>query len=162
MRCIVGRIGGGALGEDDPGHGHRSLALGRRGERGGGDLVGRKAGRGRSPDHLGDDPGEGLGPAPLGRPIGHPRAAAMAARDIAGVGQPAIDGPDGVRVDTECGPKLAHRRQARAGEQAAGVDLVRQLPEDLGRDRDVGITSHIQVASGGRIVKRRGDLGFSG
>jgi hypothetical protein len=86
----------------------------------------------------------------------------MVAGDVSGFGQPTVDRPERVGVDAEGGAQLADRRKAGSGKEPAGIDLVGQLPVDLGRDRDVGIASDIQVATGGRIAGRLWDLDFSG
>ena len=64
----------------------RALALGRCGEGGRRNLIGGEAGMGRAAQHLGDEPGERFGAAPLGWAIGHVRPGAVAARDVAGIG----------------------------------------------------------------------------
>src|SRR5262249_50275307 len=71
------------------------------------------------------------------------RARPVAACDVAVVREAAIDGPDRVRVHPEGRTELAHGREALTGLEAAGIDLVRQLPVDLGRDRDVRIALDI-------------------
>ena len=134
--------------------GARALPLGGRGERGRGDLVGREAGLGAAPEHLGDDPGEGLGAALLRRPIGDVGAGAVATRDVARVGQPSVDGADRVGVHSQCGTQLSHGRQPGAGQQPTGVDLVGELPVDLGRDRDVGIALDVELPGGVRRGSR--------
>ena len=93
-------------------------------------------------------PGERLGAAALRRPIGDVRAGAVSTRDVAGVGQTSIDRADRVGVHSQGRTELADGRQARAGQQPTGVDLVGELPVDLGRDRDVGIALDIERAAG--------------
>ena len=145
---VVAGVGVRALGEEDPDERPGPLALGRGGERGGGDLVGGEAGLGRPPQHLGHDPGQRLGAASLRRPLGDVGARAVSTRDVAGIGQTTIDRPDRVGVHSQGRTKLAHGRQARAGQQPTGVDLVGQLPVDLGRDRDVRIALDIERPAG--------------
>jgi hypothetical protein len=77
------------------------------------DLVGGKTGVRRPSEQLGDDPGERLGAAALRRPVGDVGAGAMAARDVARIGEAAVDGADGVRVDPQRGSQLTHRRESR-------------------------------------------------
>ena len=68
LRVVAG-VGVGALGEQHPDERARPLALGGGGERGGGELVGGETGLGGAAEHLGDDPGERLGAAPLRRSL---------------------------------------------------------------------------------------------
>ena len=91
------------------------------------------------------------GRATVGDPIGHDRAGAVAAHDVAVVGQSPVDRPDGVRVDAQGCSELADRGETLARLQPAGFDLVGELPVDLGRDRDVGITLDVEtpLAAGG-------------
>ena len=159
---VVAGVGVRALGEQDPDERPGPLALRGGGERRGRDLVGGEPGVGRAAQHLGDDPGERLGAAALGRPVGDVGAGAVAARDVAGVGQAPVDRPDGVRVDAQGRPELADRRQPRAGQQPAGVDLVGELPVDLGRDRDVGVALDVEAAAGGPCGRRWSCGGFIG
>ena len=124
---------------------------------------GGEPGRGRPAEHLGDDPGQRLRAAALGRPIGDVGAGPVAARDVAGIGQPLVDRPDRVRVDPEGGPELADRGKPGTGQQPSGVDLVGDLPVDLGRDRDVRIALDVEVSGGpreravgrGQLARRR-------
>ena len=158
---VVAGVGLRAFGEQDLDERAGALPLGGRGERRRRDLVRGEAGGGRPTEHLVDDPGQRLGTAPLGWPVGDVGARAVPARDVAGVGQALVDGPDRVRVDPERGAELADRRQAGAGEQPTGVDLVGDLPVDLGRDRDVRVTLDIEVAGGRRSrASQRGQLGL--
>jgi hypothetical protein len=71
----------------------------------------------------------------------------VAARDVPGVRQAAIDRADGVRVDAEGGTELADGREAGAGKQPARVDLVGELPVDLGRDGDVRVAGDVERAT---------------
>ena len=146
LRVVAG-IGAGALREKHPHVRARALPLGCSGERGRRNLIGGEAGVGCAPEHLGDEPGKRFGTTPLGRPIGHVRPGAVAARDIAGIGQPSVDRPNGVRVDAQGGTQFADREQSRAGQQPAGVDLVRELPVDLGRNRDVRAALDVQITT---------------
>ena len=145
---VVARVGARAFGEQDPDERPGMLALRGRGEGRGGDLVGGEPGMRSAAEHLGDDPGEGLRAAPLRRPVGDVRARAVAARDVAGVGQAAIHRPDGVGVHAQRGPELADGGQARARQEPTGVDLVGELPVDLGRDRDVRVALDVERATG--------------
>jgi len=77
---------------------------------------------------------------------------AVAARDIAGVGETAIDGPDGVGVDPQGRPELTYRREPNAWLEAPRIDLVGELPVDLGGDRDVRISLDVE----GHAVTLRG------
>ena len=147
---VVAGVRLGALGEQDPHQRSRPLPLGRRGERRRGDLVGREPGRSRPAEHLGHDPGEGFRTAALGRPIGDVGPGPVAARDIAGIGQPLVDRPDRVGVDPEGCPELPDRCKAGTGQQPSGVDLVGDLPVDLGGDGDVRIALDVQVSGGSR------------
>ena len=151
---VVGGVGLRALGEEDPDEGSRAASLGRRREGGGRDLVGREPGRGGPAEHLGDDAGEGLGAAALGRTVGDMGAGAVAAGHVAGVAQALVDGPDRVRVDPEGRSQLADGRQPGPGQEPPRVDLVGDLPVDLGRDRDVRIALDVEAADG----PRRGPL----
>ena len=119
---VVARIGGRALGEEDADLLAGPLALGRRGVRGRGDLVGREAGLGGAPEHLRHDPAERLGPPAMDRPIGDDRARAVPAQDVAVVGEAPVDGADGVRVDAQGGAQLAHGRR---GARRAGAGRTR-------------------------------------
>ena len=145
---VVAGVGVGAFGEQHPNERAGSLALGRGGERRGGQLVGREPGVARPAEHLGHDPGQRLGAAPLRRSLGDMGAGAMAAGDVAGVGQPSIDGADRVGVDPQRGAELADRGEASPRQQPAGIDLVGDLPEDLGRDRDVRIALDVERSAG--------------
>ena len=139
----------------------RPLPFRRRGEGRRGELVRREAGVRRTAEHLGHDAGEGLGAAALGRAIGDVRAGAMAARDVSGIRQAAIDGADRVRIDAQGPAELADRGQPRPGQEPPGVDLVGELPVDLGGDRDVGIALDVERATGGS-VEGVGSAGSSG
>jgi hypothetical protein len=75
---VVAGVGVRALGEQDLDERARALSLRGRGERGRGDLVGRKAGLGTAAEHLGDDPGKRLRTALLRRPVRDMRARAVA------------------------------------------------------------------------------------
>ena len=141
---VVAGVGAGALGEQDADEGAGSLALGRGGEGRRGHLVGGEARVRGAAQHLGDDPGKRLRPAALRRPIGDVGPRTVAAGDVAGVGEAAIDGPDRVRVDAQGGAQLPDGRQPGAGQEPAGIDLVGELPEDLGRDRDVRIALDVE------------------
>ena len=143
---VVAGVGVRALGEEDADERSRPLALGGGGEGGGGELVGREPGVRRPSQHLGDDPGEGLGAASLGRAVGDVGPGAVATSDVPRVGQPSIDRADGVGVYSKCRSQLADGRQTRARQEPARVDLVGELPVDLGRDRDVRITLDIERA----------------
>ena len=145
---IEAGVGVRAFGEQHPDERSRSLAFRGGGEGGRGQLVGREAGVGRAAEHLGHDPGQRLGATPLWRAIGDVGPGTVATHDVAGVGQTSIDRADGVGVHSQCRTKLAHGRQPRAGQQPARVDLVGELPEDLGRDRDVGVALDIERATG--------------
>ena len=144
---IVAGVGAGALGEEDADERARTLPFGRGGEGRGGDLVGGEPRMGGPAQHLGDDPGEGLCAPPLGRSVGDVGPRAVAARDVAGISQAPVDGPDRVRVDPQCGPELAHGWQARPRQQATRIDLVGQLPVDLRGDRDVRVALDVEAAA---------------
>ena len=131
------------------------LARGR--ERGLGDLVGREPELGRAAQRLRDDPGERVRAAADRRPVDDPCPGPVPPDDVARVGEPAVDRADGVRVDAQRRAELADRRQARPGLEAAGLDLVGELPVDLGRDGDVGAALDVElvparVRDGGRTV----------
>ena len=152
---VEGRVGARALGEQHPHQRPGALVLGRGGERGLGDLVGREAQLGGPAQRLRDDPGQRVGAPPDRRPVDDAGARPVAADDVAGVRQPPVDGTHGVGVDAQGGAELAHRRQPRAGLQAARLDLVGQLPVDLGGDRDVGAALDVElVAARGRTRLR--------
>ena len=68
----------------------------------------------------------------------------MAARHVPGVRETAIDGPDRVRVHAQGGPELTDRGEARPRQQATRIDLVGELPVDLGRDRDVRVARDVE------------------
>ena len=146
---VVAGVGARALGEEDADMRPRTLALGGRGERGGGQLVGGEARLGRPAEHLRDDARQRLRAATLRWPLRHVRPRAMATRDVARVGQTTIDRADRIGVHSQSRTKLAHGWQPGTGQQPTGVDLIGELPEDLGRDRDVRITLDIERATGG-------------
>ena len=131
--------------------------LARGGERGLGDLVGREPQLGGPAQRLRDDPGQRVRAPPDRWPVDDARPRPVAADDVARVGEPAVDRADRVRVDAQRCAELAHGRQARPGLQAAGLDLVGELPVDLGRDGDVGAALDVElvparVRHGGRTV----------
>ena len=145
---VVGRVGVGALREQDVHVGAGSLALGRRGERRRGHLVGREAGRRRAAEHLGHETRQRFGAHALRRPLRDMRPRPVAARDVAGVGQALVDGPDRVGVHPQRGSQLADGGEPGTGQEASRVDLVGQLPVDLGGDRDVRVALDVQAARG--------------
>ena len=145
---VVAGVGAGAFGEEDPDEGSRSLAFGRRGEGRRGDLVGGETGVRSAPQQLGDDACQCLAAATLRRSIGDVGPGPVPARDVPAVRQPAVDRPDRVRVDAQRGAELTDRRQAGAGQQPSRIDLVGELPEDLGRDRDVRVALDVEAAPG--------------
>src|ERR1044071_9335716 len=108
-----------------------SLPFGRGGVGSSGDLVGREPSMGGPAEHPGNDPAQGLGAAPVLRAVGDDGARAVAAHDIAVVGEAPVDGPDGVRVDAQGRAQLANRPEALAGLEATGLDPVGALPVDL-------------------------------
>ena len=131
-----------------------------------------KPGLGGAAQHLGDDPCQRLCAASLRRSLGDVGARPVSTRDVARVGQTTIDRADRVGVYSQGRTKLAHGRQARAGQQPTGVDLVGQLPVDLGRDRNVRVALDIERPAGRPVhapgvsivhmacsSKRRPDLG---
>ena len=141
-------VGVGAFGVEHPDERSRPLAFRGGRERGRGQLVRGETGVGCATKHLGDDPGERLGATLLWRAFGDVGARTVATHDVAGVGQTTIDRPDGIGVHSQCRTKLAHGRQARAGQQPTGIDLVGQLPVDLGRDRNIGVALDIERPTG--------------
>ena len=147
---VVAGVGVRALGEEDLDLGSRALPLARRGERGRRHLVGPEPGLRRPPEHLRDDPGQGLRPASLRRAVRHVGAGPVSTRDVTGVGQTSIDRADRVGIHSECGTHLPHGGKTGAGQEPAGIDLVGELPEDLGRDRDIGIALDVDIAGGTR------------
>ena len=153
---VVAGVGGRALGEEDADLLARPLALRGRGVGGGRDLVGREAGLGGAPEHLRDDAAERLRPAAVDGPIGDDGPGAVPARDVAVVGEAAVDGADRVRVDAQRRAELANGREALAGLEPAGLDLVGELPVDLGRDGDVGVALDVEV----RSARRRRTVGW--
>ena len=119
---VVAGVGVRAFGEEHPDEGSRSLALGGRGEGRGGDLVGREPGVGGAAQHLGDDPGQRLGAAPLRRSLGDVGARPVSTRDVARR-RPNDDRPRGW-----CWGSLAVPHQARgraADESRAAADRSR-------------------------------------
>jgi hypothetical protein len=104
--------------------------------------------------HLGHDPSQGLGTPTLRRPIGDVRARTVTTGDVARVGQTSIDRPDGVGVHSESGTKLTDGLEPRTRQEPAGVDLVGQLPVDLGRDGNVRVTLDIERAAHARRPDR--------
>jgi hypothetical protein len=72
----------------------------------------------------------------------------VTARDVAAIGKATVDRRGCVRVDAEGGTELTDRRQPGTGQQAARIDLVGELPEDLGRDRDVRVALDVEAAAG--------------
>ena len=159
---VVAGVGAGALGEQDPDEWTRTLALGGGGEGRGGDLIGREAGVGGTAQHLGDDPGERLRATPLRRPVGDVGPGAVAARDVAGVGEAPVDGPDRVRIDPQRGPELADGWQTRPRQQPPRIDLVGQLPVDLRGDRDVRVALDIEALTGRAGAATGGDAQVCG
>ena len=103
-------------------------------------------------------PGERVRAATDRRPVHDACPGAVATDDVPGVGQAAIDRAHRVGVDSEHGAELAHRREARAGLQASGLDLVGELPVDLGADRDVRVPLDVELvlADGGSCGPLRG------
>ncbi len=81
--------------------------------------------------------------------IGDDRTRAVAAQHVAVVREASVDRADRVRVDAQRSAELAHRREARARLETAGLDLVGELPVDLGRDRDIRVALDVQVALAG-------------
>ena len=147
---VVAGVGVGALRVQDADMGAGPLALGGGGERGRGQLVGGEAGLRGASQHLRHDARQRFRAAPLRRPLGNMRSGTVATRDVAGIGQTTIDRPDRIGVHSECRTKLAHGRQPRTRQQATGVDLVGELPVDLGRDRDIRIALDIERTTGRR------------
>jgi hypothetical protein len=86
----------------------------------------------------------------LRQSVGHVGAGTMSTRDVAGIGQTTIDGPDRVGVHSECRSQFPDGGQARTRQEPTGVDLVGELPVDLGRDGDVGIAFDVKAAAGSR------------
>ena len=129
---IEDRVGFRALREQHADQRPGTLALGRRGEGRGGDLVGAVAELRAAPQELVDDAGQRLVAATDGRPIGDVRAGAVAAGDVAGIRETAIDRADGVRVDAQGSAQLADRWQTGPGLEAAGVDLERRAASRSG------------------------------
>ena len=109
---VVAGVGVRALGEQDVDERTRALALGRGRERRAASSSAVKPACGRATKHLGDDARQGLGAASLRRPIGDVRAGAVTARDVPGIGQPSVDGPDRVRIDAQRGAELADRGES--------------------------------------------------
>ena len=95
-------------------------------------------------------PAERVRAAPDRRAVHDTCPGAVATDDVPGVGQAAIDRADRVGVHSQHGPELPHRRETRAGLQAAGLDLVGELPVDLGADRDVGVALDVELVLAGR------------
>ena len=126
-----------------------------------GDLVGREAELRRAPQRLGDDARQRVRAAPDRRAVHDACPGAVATDDVAGVGQAAIDRADRVGVDSQHGAELPHRREARAGLEAAGLDLVGELPVDLGADRDVGVALDIELVAAGRPPAAGGRSGVT-
>jgi hypothetical protein len=145
---IVAGVGLRAFGEQHARDLAGPPALGRRREGRRRDLVRREAGPGRAPDHLRHDPGQRLRPAALRRAIGHRSPRAVPARHVPGIGEAPVDGPDRVRVDAQRGAQLANGQEARARQQTARIDLVDELPVDLGGDRDVRVPGNVEVPAG--------------
>ena len=151
---VVARVGVRALGEQDPNERAGSLPLGGCRERGRSQLVCGEPGMGSPAQHLGHDPGQRLRSAALRRPVGDMGAGTVSTRDVPGVGQTSIDRPDGVGVHSESGTKLTDGLEPRTRQQPAGIDLVRQLPVDLGRDGNVRVTLDIERAAHARRPDR--------
>ena len=155
LRVVAG-VGAGALGEEDAHERPGALALRGRGERGGCDFVRGEPGVRRSSKHLGHDARECLRSAPLGRAIGHVGARAMSTRDVAGIGQTSIDRPDGIGVHSEGSAELPDRGEAGTRQEPTGVDLIGELPIDLGRDGDIRIALDVEAVTGGGARHGRG------
>ena len=105
---------------------------------------------GGAPQRLRHDAGQGLPAAPHRRPVHDARPRPVPPDDVARVREAAVDGPHRVRVDAQRGAQLTDRRQARARLQPAGLDLVGELPEDLGGDRDVGVALDVELVTAPR------------
>ncbi len=144
---IVGGVGPGAFGEQDPDERTGPLPFGGRRERGRGQFLGREPGANRAPQGLGDDAAQRLLATPAGEALRDMRARAVAARDVAGLGEAAVDGPDRVRIDPQGRAKLPDRRESGPRQQPARGDLVADLPVDLGRDRHVRIAFDVEVVT---------------
>ena len=155
---VVARVGVRALREEHLDQRARPLPFRRRGKGSRRDLVGRESGLGSAPDHLGDDPGEVLRAALLRRPVRDMRARPVSTRDVAAIGQPSVDRADRVGVHSQSGTKLTHRGEPRTREEPAGIDLVGELPVDLGRNRHVRIALDVELA--GRVGRGRGRVVF--
>ena len=123
----------------------RALALGGRGERGLGNLVRSEPQLGRPAKRLGHDPGQAIRAAADGWPVHHPRPRSVPADHVPGVGETSVDGADGVGVDAQRCAQLTHRRQSSSRLEPPGLDLVRELPVDLGGDRDVGVPRDVEL-----------------
>ncbi len=147
---VVRRVGDRALREQDVNAGARALPFRGGGKGGRSDFVGREARLRGTPQHLGHDPCERLRAAPLWRTICHVRPGTVSTRDVAGFGQTFVDRSDRVGVDSQGRPELSNRRQSGAGQETARVDLVGDLPVDLGRDRDIRVTLDVQFLAGSR------------
>ena len=100
-------------------------------------------------------PARASDPAPHRRAIHDPCPGAVAADDVARVGEAAIDRPDGVGVHPQRGPELSHGRETGAGLEAPGLDLVGELPVDLGADRDVGVALDVELVAACGAARRR-------
>ena len=111
---VVAGVGVRAFREQHADQAARVLALGGGGEGRGGQLVGREPGVRRPAGHLRHDPGQRLGAAALRRALGDVGAGAVAAGDIAGIGEAPVDRPDRVRIDAERRAELADRGESRA------------------------------------------------
>ncbi len=148
-RGVIARVGVRALGEEDVDERAGALPLGGCREGCRRDLVRGEARLRRAAQHLGDDPGEGFRAATLRWTVRDVCPGSVATRDVTGIGQPSVDRADRVGVHSERSAELPDRGEASTGQEPTGVDLVGELPEDLGRNRDVRVALDVEVAGPG-------------
>ncbi len=107
-------------------------------------------------------PGQGVRTAAHRRPVHDARAGAVPPDDVPRVRQAAVHGAHRVGVHAQRGAELPDRGQARAGLHAPGLDLVGELPVDLGGDRHVRIALDVQLVTAGPGPGRGGPFGGRG
>ena len=143
---VIGSVGRCAFRDQHPHQRPRPLPLGGRRERRRGNLIGRETSLSGPANHLRHEACKSLISASLRRSGCDMCPGPMSTHDVAGIGQTLVDRADGVGVHSQCGTELPDRRQSITGLETARVDLVGDLPVDLGGDRDARVALNVQVA----------------
>ena len=108
---VVAGVCIGALGEQDTDERSGPFSFRGRGKRGGRQLVRGEPGMGGASQHLGHDACQRLRPASFGWAVRNVGPRAVTTGHVPRVGESAIDGPDGIRVDPQGGTELAVQKQ---------------------------------------------------